>query len=260
MLHTQDKSLIIVHDTETNSCAEFLQGLIGELSANGMPINAVVVHKKQFASYPAEQKSAKQKILYIGDFTEGKVLEKNILNWQYDKFGIRYGWLGNKGLITFDSISESDFIDMAEYAENELKDYQLNMQENVDKRGINPIKQLKKIPKKVKKLSLFGKVALGVGALFSPVLIAGAGAVDGIVSMAKNKDNQPLSHQLFDTVKAPTGGTTVFTVPSISGDEIQKELVGIILDYSTPRAYWDSADPVEGVPPVCCRSRDINSQ
>jgi len=71
----------------------------------------------------------------------------------------------------------------------------------------------------------------------------------------ENLKNQPLSHQLFDTVKAPTGGTTVFTVPSISGDEIQKELVGIILDYSTPRAYWDSPDPVEGVPPVCY-SRD----
>jgi len=71
----------------------------------------------------------------------------------------------------------------------------------------------------------------------------------------ENLKNQPLSHQLFDTVKAPTGGTTVFTVPGLSGDEIQKELTGIILDYSTPRAYWDSPDPVEGVPPVCY-SRD----
>jgi len=71
----------------------------------------------------------------------------------------------------------------------------------------------------------------------------------------ENLKNQPLSHQLFDTVKSPTGGTTVFTIPGLSGDEIQKELTGIILDYSTPRAYWDTPDPVEGVPPVC-HSRD----
>jgi len=71
----------------------------------------------------------------------------------------------------------------------------------------------------------------------------------------ENLKNQPLSYQLFDTIKAPTGGATVFTVPGISGEEIQKELTGIILDYTTPRAYWDTPDPVEGTPPTCY-SRD----
>jgi hypothetical protein len=41
----------------------------------------------------------------------------------------------------------------------------------------------------------------------------------------------------------------------MSGDEIEKELTGIILDYTTPRAYWNTPDPVEGTPPVCV-SRD----
>ena len=67
----------------------------------------------------------------------------------------------------------------------------------------------------------------------------------------ENLKNQTLSYQLFDVVKTPTGGTTVFTVPGIAGDEIQKELTGIILDYSTPRAYWDTPDPIEGMPPTC---------
>lgn len=71
----------------------------------------------------------------------------------------------------------------------------------------------------------------------------------------ENLKNQPLSLQLFDTVKSPTGGTTAFTVPSLSGDEIQKELIGIILDYTTPRAYWNTPDPIEGTPPTCY-SRD----
>lgn len=66
-----------------------------------------------------------------------------------------------------------------------------------------------------------------------------------------NLKNQPISLQLFDVVKAPSGGATVFTIPGVTGDEIEKELTGIILDYSTPRAYWENAEPVEGTPPDC---------
>lgn len=75
----------------------------------------------------------------------------------------------------------------------------------------------------------------------------------------QNLKNQPLSIQLFDTVKAPSGGTTVFTVPGIAGDEIEKSITGIILDYTTPRAYWETADPVEGTPPTCYSTNSIVS-
>ncbi|MCL2187958.1 MAG: hypothetical protein FWB87_04260 [Defluviitaleaceae bacterium] len=71
----------------------------------------------------------------------------------------------------------------------------------------------------------------------------------------ENLKNQPLSHGLFDIVKSPSGGTTAFTVPGLAGEEIEKEITGIILDYTMPRAYWDTPDPIEGVPPVCY-SRD----
>jgi hypothetical protein len=71
----------------------------------------------------------------------------------------------------------------------------------------------------------------------------------------ENLKNQPLSHALFDIIKSPSGGATVFAVPGLSGEEPEKELTGIIVNYTTPRAYWDSPDPVEGTPPVCF-SRD----
>ena len=75
---------------------------------------------------------------------------------------------------------------------------------------------------------------------------------DNTIDIIKqNLKNQPLSFQLFDTVKAPSGGSTVFTVPGISGDEIEKSISGIILDYTMPRAYWETPDPVEGTPPTC---------
>lgn len=66
-----------------------------------------------------------------------------------------------------------------------------------------------------------------------------------------NLKSQPLTMQFFDVVKSPSGGSTVFSVPGLAGDEAEKELTGIILDYTTPRAYWDTLDPVEGTPPVC---------
>jgi hypothetical protein len=71
----------------------------------------------------------------------------------------------------------------------------------------------------------------------------------------ENLKGQALSSQLFDVIKSPSGGSTMFMVPSHSGEEAEKELTGIILDYNTPRAYWDTPDPVEGTPPVCF-SRD----
>jgi len=71
----------------------------------------------------------------------------------------------------------------------------------------------------------------------------------------ENLKNQPLSYQLFDIVKSPSGGATVFAVPGLAGEDAEKELTGIILDYTTPRAYWETPEPIEGEPPVCF-SRD----
>jgi hypothetical protein len=75
----------------------------------------------------------------------------------------------------------------------------------------------------------------------------------------ENLKNQPISYRLFDIIKSPTGGGTVFTVAGLSGDEIQKELTGIILDYATPRAYWETTNPVEGTPPACYSSDSLMS-
>ena len=43
------------------------------------------------------------------------------------------------------------------------------------------------------------------------------------------------------------------------GEETAKELTGIILDYSTPRAYWETPDPVEGTPPRCYSADSVIS-
>lgn len=83
-----------------------------------------------------------------------------------------------------------------------------------------------------------------------------SGALDVI---RENLKNQPMSLELFDIVKSPSGGATVFSVPGLSGDEAERELTGIVLDFTTPRAYWDTPDPVEGTPPVCMSANSIIS-
>ena len=74
-----------------------------------------------------------------------------------------------------------------------------------------------------------------------------------------NLKSQPLTLDLFDIVKSPSGGAIVFSVPGLSGDEPAKELTGVVLDYTTPRAYWNTPDPVEGTPPVCLSQNSIIS-
>lgn len=75
-----------------------------------------------------------------------------------------------------------------------------------------------------------------------------------------NLKSQPLSLDLFDIVKSPSGGSTVFEAPGLTGNDAAKELVGIILDYTAPKAYWDTPDPVEGTPPVCLSQNSIISE
>ena len=77
--------------------------------------------------------------------------------------------------------------------------------------------------------------------------------------IGENLKGQALSPALFDVVKSPTGGGTAFAVPGLSGEDMEKELIGIIIDYRTPRAYWDTPDPVEGTPPKCFSRDSITS-
>lgn len=82
---------------------------------------------------------------------------------------------------------------------------------------------------------------------------------NALALIQENLKHQPLTLDLFDIVKSPSGGSTTFSVPGLTGEEPAKELTGIILDYTTPRAYWDTPDPVEGMPPSCASQNSIIS-
>ena len=181
MIQAKEKSLIIVHNSNTEQYAEYLLGLISELHTSGIAINALVVDAKKFASYPPEQKNAKQKILYLGDYSESNLAEKNIGKWMFNQHGIRYGWHGNKGVIKTTPLSDSEFISLAEFAKEDMNKHNQHISTNVGKRGIDPFQRLKDLP-------LVEKIKLGVVALFSP-FGAVAGLADAMGLMIKEKDN-----------------------------------------------------------------------
>ena len=113
---------------------------------------------------------------------------------------------------------------------------------------------------KIQELQQPGEVAAAPDTSLAPANSAYLALSNNALDIIRaNLKSQPLTLDLFDLVKSPSGGSTVFEVPGLAGNEAEKELVGIVLDYTTPRAYWDTPDPVEGTPPVCMSQNSIIS-
>lgn len=55
----------------------------------------------------------------------------------------------------------------------------------------------------------------------------------------------------FDRIKIPSGGGLAFEVPTESGTDIMKELVGVIVDHYPVNVYWENEFTGQGVPPDC---------
>ena len=125
---------------------------------------------------------------------------------------------------------------------------------------MNNTKLKNRLDSKMQELQQLSEVAAVPDAALTPVdsgyLALSNNALDIIRA---NLKSQPMTLDLFDVVKSPSGGATVFSVPGLTGEEAEKELTGIILDYTTPRAYWDTPDPVEGTLPVCMSQNSIIS-
>jgi hypothetical protein len=62
-----------------------------------------------------------------------------------------------------------------------------------------------------------------------------------------------LSRFDFDTVKMPAGGGLQWTVPTLTGEDQEDELTGIIVYWKEARAYWEQSfdDSGGGTPPDC---------
>ena len=67
-----------------------------------------------------------------------------------------------------------------------------------------------------------------------------------------NLRGQKLTELNLPRVKVPPQGITVWSVPGPEGDSHQETLKGILVEYTTPRVYWDKPmEPGSLTPPVC---------
>jgi len=55
----------------------------------------------------------------------------------------------------------------------------------------------------------------------------------------------------LDRVKIPTGGGRTWSLPTLEGEADVREIEGVIVAWSEPRAYWETAFGGGGVPPDC---------
>lgn len=81
-------------------------------------------------------------------------------------------------------------------------------------------------------------------------------AVAEIIS--DNIGNSSIGQFDLDRIKIPAGGATVWSVPTLEGDEPAKELLGVIVHFQDQRAYWaESFGKGGGGNPPDCSSLDM---
>lgn len=86
-------------------------------------------------------------------------------------------------------------------------------------------------------------------------LKAESGKVTEIIKA--NLQGQTLTPFDLDRVTVPTGGGTTFEVPTLDGSEPTKTMQGILVHFTTPRAYWaHGLDESNGASPPDCSSSD----
>lgn len=103
------EKLIIVHDEKTTKYAEMLVQLIGtnddtsegEVGIRDGSVEAVTWLEKQYTDNRPTI-SSKSNVLYIGNNKVAKSQRLNI-NIEFDKFGMKYGWIGNRAILYVDN-------------------------------------------------------------------------------------------------------------------------------------------------------------
>lgn len=72
----------------------------------------------------------------------------------------------------------------------------------------------------------------------------------------ENLGDEGINPSDLPRIKIPAGGTTSFEVPTLGGEEMQKEINGIILHKQTVRAFWSKDLDEAGESSPDCMSKD----
>src|SRR5690606_3431853 len=75
--------------------------------------------------------------------------------------------------------------------------------------------------------------------------------------IAANLGGEGITQFDLDRVRIPAGGSTTWSIPTLDGEEETRVLEGIIIHFTTPRAYWKTPfDESGGGTPPDCSSED----
>ena len=74
-----------------------------------------------------------------------------------------------------------------------------------------------------------------------------------------NLRGQKITERDLRRVKVPPQGITIWSIPTTEGDIHTEEITGILVEYTTPRAYWDRPmDPNTLTPPNCSSPQRVD--
>ena len=75
-------------------------------------------------------------------------------------------------------------------------------------------------------------------------------------AVKENIGNDKITDRDLDRITVPLGGGLTWTVPTLSGEDSVKTLDGIIVHWTSPRAYWKAGMDTGGTTPPDCASPD----
>ena len=79
----------------------------------------------------------------------------------------------------------------------------------------------------------------------------------GVLEAVKeNIGNDRITDRDLDRITVPLSGGLNWTVPTLSGEDSAKSLDGIIVHWTSPRAYWATGMEIGGSTPPDCSSHD----
>ena len=79
-------------------------------------------------------------------------------------------------------------------------------------------------------------------------------ATDVLAAVRDNIGNDRITDRDLDRITVPLGGGANWTVPTLEGEDTAKTLEGIIVHWTSPRAYWATGMEVGGNTPPDCSS------
>jgi len=94
----------------------------------------------------------------------------------------------------------------------------------------------------------------------SPFVVFGTPVAEIRDAVVANLGEGEMSAAHFERIKIPAGGGTAWTIQSLDGEEIEKELSGIIVAWRDTRAYWSvPMEQSDGNMPPDCYSLDART-